>query len=268
MNISRCKDILYSLKKYIFAAKFQILKRVNLVIDIGNTCAKLVVFDGYNVVEEVRVDKGEWFLLEDLCSRYAFTKGICSTVAGIDKDAERIMSSLPFDIMFFASGKTPVPVVSSYKTPLTLGADRLAAVVGANWLQPDADVLVIDIGTCITFDFINAAGVYEGGNISLGPTMRLRALHEFTARLPLVERKGETTLLGQTTETSIRNGVVFGIKYEIEGYIKQMLEKHPRLFVYLTGGVHMDLHFSERIHIFANNFIVPIGLNRILEYNQ
>ena len=158
---------------------------------------------------------------------------------------------MPFDIMFFESGKTPVPVVSSYKTPLTLGADRLAAVVGANWLQPDADVLVIDIGTCITFDFINAAGVYEGGNISLGPTMRLRALHEFTARLPLVERKGETTLLGQTTETSIRNGVVFGIKYEIEGYIKQMLEKHPRLFVYLTGGVHMDLHFSERIHIFA-----------------
>ena len=98
--------------------------------------------------------------------------------------------------------------------------------------------------------------------------MRLRALHEITARLPLVERKGETTLLGQTTETSIRNGVVLGIKYEIEGYIKQMLEKHPRLFVYLTGGVHMDLHFSERIHIFANNFIVPIGLNRILEYNQ
>ncbi|MGN1375478.1 MAG: type III pantothenate kinase, partial [Prevotella sp.] len=200
--------------------------------------------------------------------RYAFSKGICSTVAGIDEDAKRIMSALPFDIMPFESGKTPVPVSSSYKTPLTLGADRLAAVVGANWLQPGHDILVIDIGTCITFDFINASGVYEGGNISLGPTMRLRALHEFTARLPLVERKGETSSLGQSTEMSIRNGVVLGIKYEIEGYIGQMLEKHPHLFVYLTGGVHMDLHFSERIHIFANNFIVPIGLNRILEYNQ
>ena len=94
---------------------------MNLVIDIGNTCAKLVVFDGYNVVEEVRVDKGEWFLLEDLCSRYAFTKGICSTVAGIDKDAERIMSSLPFDIMFFESGKTPVPVVSASNSAIFPG---------------------------------------------------------------------------------------------------------------------------------------------------
>jgi len=98
--------------------------------------------------------------------------------------------------------------------------------------------------------------------------MRLKALHQFTAKLPLVERSGETEEMGTTTETAIRSGVAQGIKYEIEGYINAFRKKYPRLFVYLTGGVHMDLQLQEKMRIFANDFIVPIGLNRILEYNN
>lgn len=241
---------------------------MNLIIDIGNTCAKLVCFNDDNVIEQIRVNNGEEHLLCDFCNKYHFKRGIYSTVAELNDNFTRILNSLPFPLIRLVSGKTPVPIKNNYLTPDTLGTDRLAAVVGANCLKPGWDVLVIDIGTCVTFDFISSEGCYEGGNISLGPTMRLKALHEFTARLPLVERQGFAALLGDSTETAIRSGVVQGIKYEIEGYVREFLRKYPRLFVYLTGGVHMDLHFPEKMPIFANDFIVPIGLNRILEYNN
>lgn len=241
---------------------------MNLIIDIGNTCAKLVAFDGDTPVEELRIDPGEWHLLDSFCCKYAFTQGILSTVATLYDEARQAISQLPFPLLRLESGVTPVPVRNTYKTPHTLGSDRIAAVVGAHYLQPDRDVLVIDIGTCITYDMVTADGTYLGGNISLGPTMRLKALNAFTSKLPLVERKGETLDLGNSTETAIRSGVTMGIAYEIEGYIRHFAAKHPQLLVYLTGGVHMDLHFSEKIPIFANDFIVPLGLNRILAYNN
>lgn len=243
--------------------------QVNLIIDIGNTCVKLVCFNDGKIIECIRLDKikAKTGLL-DFCNKYTFSKGIYSTVADLDSEFISELNKLSFPIMKLTSGETSVPIVNNYTTPKTLGADRLAAVVGANYLRPDCNVLVIDVGTCITFDFVSSRGVYEGGNISLGPTMRFLALHEHTAKLPLIERKGSITKLGDTTEHAIRNGVVNGIKYEIEGYVHDFLEKYPDLFVYLTGGVHLNLHFSEKMPIFANDFIVPIGLNRILEYNN
>lgn len=242
---------------------------MNLIIDIGNTCVKLACFDDENIIECVRVDRSDARSgLLDFCNKYHFKRGIYSTVASLDSTFVSLLDELSFPVMKLVSGKTLVPVKNHYATPLTLGADRLAAVVGANFLRPECNILVIDIGTCITFDFISSKGVYEGGNISLGPTMRFLALHEHTAMLPLIERKGCVKMLGDTTETAIRSGVVQGIKYEIEGYVSAFLEKYPDLFVYLTGGVHLNLHFSEKMPIFANDFIVPIGLNRILEYNN
>lgn len=243
--------------------------QVNLIIDIGNTCVKLACFNDEKIVECIRVDKNE---AKDgllaFSAKYSFDKGICSSVAGLSDDFLSAIDSLPFGVIRLVSGETPVPIENHYATPFTLGSDRLAAVVGANYLRPDCNILVIDVGTCITFDFISSAGIYEGGNISLGPTMRFLALHEHTAKLPLVERKGCVKSLGNTTEVAIRSGVVQGIRYEIEGYVRAFLEKYPDLFVYLTGGVHLNLHFSEKMPIFANDFIVPIGLNRILEYNN
>lgn len=241
---------------------------MNLIIDIGNTCVKLVCFNEGKVVEEQRTDKDDVAALQSFCSHYPFSRGICSSVSDISEEYSAALSSLPFSMMEFKSGVTRVPIINKYRTPLTLGSDRLAAVVGANWLQPGRDVLVIDIGTCVTFDFINSSGEYLGGNISPGPTMRLKALNHFTARLPLVERRGDTPDFGTDTTTAIRSGVMNGIKYEIEGYIHSFLAKYPQLFVYLTGGVHLNLQFSENLSIFADDFIVPKGLNRILEYNN
>ncbi len=241
---------------------------MNLTIDIGNTCTKLVAFDNDTVVEEVRMDADDWSKLNTFCNRYSFERGIYSTVISLTQKQIRAIESLAFPIMPLVSGVTPVPIDNMYATPDTLGTDRLAAAVGAYSKAKGHDVLVIDVGTCITYDFVTAGGKYLGGNISPGPTMRLKALNRFTDKLPLVERKGCTPVIGDTTETAIRSGVVRGIEYEIEGYINDFLLKYPTLLVYLTGGVHLDLHSSKKSIIFADDFIVPYGLNRILQYNE
>lgn len=241
---------------------------MNLIIDIGNTCIKLVAFDGGKVVGERRSDKNDVASLMDFCNIYPFTDGIFSVVSDISDEYKTALQSLPFRMLELRSGVTRVPINNMYATPETLGTDRLAAAVGANMLQPGHDLLIIDVGTCVTFDFVNSKGEYLGGNISPGPSMRLRALNDYTARLPLVGRKGDTPDFGNDTETAIRSGVINGVKYEIEGYVRFFLAKYPQLFVYLTGGVHLNLEFSKNLPIFADDFIVPKGLNRILEYNN
>ena len=242
--------------------------KMNLTVDIGNTCTKLVAFDGQEPVDEMRMDDGEAYKFGAFCSKHDFTRGIFSSVVCLSREMEEALSALPFPMMRLQSGITPVPIDNKYKTPLTLGTDRLAAVVGAHFRQRGHDALVIDIGTCITYDFVTAAGEYLGGNISPGPTIRLKALHNFTASLPMVERKGYTPLLGDSTETAMRSGVMRGVVYEVESYIRDFILKYPNLFVYLTGGVHLDLQIPEKKCIFADNFIVPYGLNRILLYNE
>lgn len=228
----------------------------------------MVCFDGDNVVDEVRADKNKSGCLVDFCNKYHFDKGIYSTVSDLDREFTDVISLLPFPVLQFVCNETPIPIINKYATPETLGTDRLAAAVAANYLQPGRDVLIIDVGTCVTFDMVTAGGEYIGGNISPGPSMRLKALNAYTDRLPLVERKGCVSLIGTTTETAIRNGVMNGVEYEIEGYIRRFMHEYPKLFVYLTGGVHLNLHFSEKMPIFADDFIVPKGLNRILEYNN
>ena len=130
-------------------------------------------FNDDYVVEEQRIDKGENHLLEEFCRKYNFDKGIIGSVADIPQEFEEVIRRLPFPMMKMESGVTPVPIVNKYRTPKTLGVDRLAAAVAAAWLQPGRNVLIIDIGTCITYDFVNAKGEYKGGNISPGPTIRL-----------------------------------------------------------------------------------------------
>lgn len=241
---------------------------MNLVIDIGNTCTKLVAIDGDTPIEEKRIENNEPEKVDEFCQRFSFDSGIYSSVINISPEFKNILSSQTFEIIEFKSGKTNVPIINKYETPESLGSDRLAAVVGANYLHPDKNIMIIDIGTCVTYDFVNDKGEYLGGNISPGPTMRLKALKEFTAKLPLVERKGCTPDYGTSTETAIRSGVMNGIINEIEGYISKFSVKYPGLFIYLTGGIDINLHNPEKMRIFANKFIVPIGLNRILEYNN
>lgn len=241
---------------------------MNLIIDIGNTCAKLACFNGNEIVDEQRIDRGEDYLMDSFLSKYDFTKGIYSTVADISDEMQQRIGQLPFSMLELVSGKTPVPIKVKYATPLTLGADRLAAAVAAASLKPGRNVMVVDIGTCLTFDIVNASGEFIGGNISPGPQMRFKALHEMTARLPKVERRGVTPEIGTTTLTAIRSGVMYGIKYEIEGYVKAMSQKFDNLFVFITGGVHLDLDLADSYEVQIDDYIVPRGLNEILQYNE
>lgn len=243
-------------------------KAMNLTIDIGNTCAKLVVFDGGRPIAEERIDDCDLPKLAAFAARYPISRGIYSTVLQLSDEVLAALAGLPFPLMRLQSGVTPVPVAVRYSTPLTLGSDRLAAVVGA-WLKSKGkDILVIDLGTCITYDFVNSAGEYLGGNISPGPSVRLRALHRYTSALPRVSRRGERPVWGHSTETAIRCGVLTGVEYELRGYIADFRSRYPDLVIYLTGGVHLDLDISDRSRIFTDDYIVPEGLNAILEYNN
>ena len=250
---------LISTKKCTFAP-------VKLIIDIGNTVAKLVAFEGEEPIEEIKTNNETLAALPAFANKYHFECGIVGSVIGIPDAVEKTLSSMTFPILRFTPD-TPIPICNKYKTPHTLGSDRLAAAVGASILKPEKDILIIDAGTCITYDVIDAKKNYWGGNIAPGMQMRLHALHEHTVRLPLVQAEGEVPGLGYNTETAIRSGVLRGMKYEIEGYIKSMRAKYPNLLVFLTGGDKINFDTNIKNSIFADKFIVPRGLNKILDYN-
>lgn len=241
---------------------------MNLIIDIGNTIAKLVVFDENEPIAEIHTSNQTLEALPDIIRQYpALTRGIVSSVIDLSRTAQQQLEALPFKPIML-DGQTPVPIRIGYRTPQTLGADRLAAAVGAMTLRPGHDLLVIDAGTCITYEFVDHTGCYHGGNISPGLEMRLTALHEHTAHLPLVHPEGETPQVGYDTETAIRTGVISGIRHEIEGYIREFQTKYPDISIFLTGGNIYHFDTPSKNCIFADKFLVPRGLNRILLHNQ
>ncbi len=249
-----------------FRSLIRTFARMKLIIDIGNTVAKLVAFDKDEPVDEFRASNETLAGLSEFARKFDFKRGIVSTVRDILPEAERELQKLDFPIMRFTTD-TPIPITNKYKSPNTLGADRLAAVIGASVLKPQKDLLIIDAGTCITYEVIDAQGNYWGGNIAPGMHMRLKALHEYTARLPLVEAEGKVPGMGYDTDTAIRSGVLRGMKYEIEGYIRSMRSKYPQLLVFLTGGDKINFDTNIKNIIFADKFIVARGLNKILDYN-
>ncbi len=165
------------------------------------------------------------------------------------------------------NSKTSIPLTIEYETPKTLGSDRIAAAVGGNRLFPRHSVLVIDAGTCITYDLVTADKVYKGGAISPGLKMRYEAMHHFTRNLPRLEYGKESKLTGSSTALSIHSGAYNGMKNEIDGMINQFRENYPNLRVIITGG---DLiYFDKKLknNIFARPNIVLTGLNQILRHN-
>ena len=164
-------------------------KDLNLIIDIGNTKAKIAFFDGGEIVDIVAESNQSLGCLKAFCSKYPVEQGIVATVIDLSEKVLADLAALPFPLLWL-NHQTPLPVVNLYETPETLGYDRMAAVVGANELFPHRDILVIDAGTCITYEFIDSKGQYHGGNISPGMQMRFKALHQFTGRLPLVDTNG------------------------------------------------------------------------------
>ena len=204
--------------------------------------------------------------LESLFGKYDFKHGILSTVIGKNEVLNDYLRG-KLRRFIFLDETVKLPTTVQYETPETLGKDRLAAAVGANYLEPGKDLLVIDAGTAITYELIEASGAYLGGNISPGMTTRFKALNFYTKKLPLVTEQEEVPLLGTNTESAIQAGVVNGIVYEMDGYIEKLRIKYPNLLVFLTGG--HSFYFESRLKnsIFADINLVLTGLNRILEYN-
>ena len=236
---------------------------MNLIIEQGNTSSKVAVFNEGRVEASFVYKRFGVSVIAPLLERYAFSKGILSTV--IDRDEELIAflrERLPRFV--FLDERVALPIRVDYQTPETLGKDRLAAVVGAVTLQPKTDLLVIDAGTCITYDLVDAAGNYLGGNISPGVEMRLEALHCRTALLPRVDADGPTPDLGYDTLTAIRAGVVRGIGYELQGCIRHWQKRYPNLRIFLTGGDRFAFSEAVRQNLLTDSHLVARGLNRLL----
>jgi len=236
---------------------------MNLTIDQGNAYLKAGVFDGEKFVEESGQSEDR---LVFLLAKYPVENSILSSVGDYPQNIVRHLQSLRGKFIELDE-KTKLPIKNLYKTPVTLGKDRLAVAVAANYLMPGKNCLIIDAGTCITYDFVNAQGEYLGGNISPGMNMRFKALNAYTKQLPLLSYREKTPFLGDDTETAICSGVINGISLEMDGYIDRMKEKYPDLSIFLTGGDTIFFENTLKNSIFAHKNLLLIGLNRILNYN-
>lgn len=239
---------------------------MNLCIDQGNSSTKVGVFDGNVLVEYFAIEELSEVEIEKLFERFSIDACIISSVT---MKYDELLDILNKKNIFLVQldHHTTVPIVNKYETPHTLGKDRLAAIVGAVYLEPETDLLIVDAGTAITYDLVDASGVYWGGNIAPGLSMRLRSLHEFTQKLPLVEPVVDIPLIGNSTNSALISGALHGIVFEIDGYINALKIKYPKLSVFLTGGSIFYFDTKLKSPIFAERNLVLIGLNRILQYN-
>lgn len=240
---------------------------MNVVIDIGNTRSKLAVFDnGVQKQEKVLSEITETTIEQIFRDFDAVENALVSSVSGEEERIGNYLSGKNINTLIL-NDSVPLPFINNYETKETLGKDRLAAIAGACFLYPKKNVLVIDAGTAITFDIKSSDEQYLGGNISPGLTMRFKALHQFTARLPLLQPDEKYSLLGKNTNEAIIAGIQQGIIFEMNGYIDQLEKQYPDLVVILSGG---DVLFFDK-KLKRTIFVVPnltlIGLNSILNYN-
>ena len=241
---------------------------MNLIVDAGNTSIKLAVFDKEKLLYTVSTAR-ESFLekTKKVFNLYpSIHWAIVSSVGFLDE--KDVLALSVFCKVHVLHHDSKIPFKNSYATPHTLGVDRIALATAAFYFNPTANTLVIDAGTCVTYDMVNDYGEYLGGAISPGLHMRYEALHNQTAKLPLLPLGDPIDLIGNSTESSIHSGVVNGISAEIDGVIDQYKKRFKDLTVILTGG---DAHFlSERLKntIFADSKFLLIGLNFLLEYNK
>ncbi|CAM1370476.1 Type III pantothenate kinase [Tenacibaculum sediminilitoris] len=237
-----------------------------LIIDVGNTRVKVAVFEIDTIKEVFTFEKINIIPeLKKIISNFSISNSIVSSVANFtDEETKKIKELLN---PVFLDSNTKVPFENLYKTPKTLGVDRIALASAAVNKYPNQNVLVLDAGTCITYEFITDEGNYLGGAISPGIAMRYKALHTFTSKLPLLEANELENFIGTDTESSIHSGVINGISNEIDGIIAEYQKKYPDLTVVLTGGDTYFLSKQLKSVIFANPNFVLEGLHTILIHN-
>jgi type III pantothenate kinase len=239
---------------------------MDLILDIGNTRTKYAIFK-----DCVLVSKG-------YCSDNELENGLIpiqgkvdrlllSSVKPLDIAQEKVFEKICSNVHVLCS-KLKMPFHNGYETPETVGADRLALAAGGLLCFPKNDILIIDIGTCITFDFVSKEGVYLGGAISPGLQMRLKALHQFTGKLPLVAVKEPIDLIGRNTNDSILSGVIHGMNSEIEGIIDAYKLRYSLVKTIITGGDAAYFDKKLKNSIFADANILLKGMHFILEHNS
>lgn len=239
-----------------------------LAVDIGNTRTKLGLFREKELLHSVVLKNNSLAINNQVFSNYNIQSCIVSSV---NKEAEQILNMEQFGFeMLYLKTDTALPILIDYESPQTLGKDRIAAVVGAQQLLPAKNLLIIDAGSCITYDFLTADKRYLGGAISPGVQMRLRSMNSYTSQLPLLNWEGEKRPqnIGRTTITSMLSGVVNGLIGEMKSFISEYEQQYKQLKIVITGGDSIFFEKELKNGIFADPNLVLKGLNEILIYNN
>ena len=240
---------------------------MNLIVDVGNTFVKLAVFKNNDIKhKEVIETKSILDSISNIREKYKLVDSVIISSVGKLKENDIKVIGESFNLLVLDSN-TKLPFYNLYKTPKTLGVDRIALVSASIYKYSENNVLIIDAGTCITYDFVNTKNEYLGGAISPGLRMRYISLNNLTANLPLLDTKVPQNIIGNSTKDSIHSGVVNGVLNEIDGTIREYKEKYPDLTVILTGGDTNFLSKQLKSSIFANSNFLLEGLNYILQFN-
>ena len=238
---------------------------MNLIFDIGNSSTKIALFDGPKKITSFPTRHYSCAKIGQFLQAYKIEKAIISSVRNIpDFIYDLLTVNIPYT--FVLSPKSRLPFAVNYETPETLGSDRLAAVAGARFRFPGENILIIDAGSAVTFDYLSG-NTYLGGNISPGLSMRFKALHKFTGRLPLISTSEKLPSPGTNTAGAITAGVINGMIFEINEYKRQFEEKYKDGKVIITGGDSGYLSGKIAGEVIFLPDIVIEGLNQLLEYN-
>ena len=238
---------------------------MNLIVDIGNTCLKIALFEKNNLIEKSYLLDNYLDNIKNILSKNPVENSIVSNVGEINDELISVLNDNT-DLVLFKN-ILKLPFKNTYSSKETLGQDRIALVSSASYQFPDENVLIIDAGTCITYDFKNHNNEYIGGGISPGIKMRFKSLNLFTSKLPLIDVFDDFKLIGNNTKESLISGVVNGTTMEIDGIIQQYCDKFKNLRIILTGGDSKFLLKRIKNTIFADqNFLIK-GLNYLLEAN-
>jgi len=240
---------------------------MNLAVDLGNSFAKIGVFNQDNLIKIIVINYSEIDKLKELLPSDNYKKAIIASVINTPSTLMMFLQNTCQKIIFFDKN-TKSPIINKYKSPETLGNDRLALATGGALLNKGNNILIIDAGSCITYDFVDKNEVYFGGAISPGIEMRFRSLNSFTDKLPLIKIQNYSKLIGRDTKECILSGVLNGVIFEVNSVISYYKKRFKSIKIIISGGDAIFLAKKIKIRIFVEPNFLLISLNQILLHNE
>ena len=241
---------------------------MNLVIDIGNSKVKFFLFQDNKAIYETICENEDFTQTFETIPNKNNIKNVISCSVSSNHDLYIMQSLKNSKHISLSDDKLLIPFKNNYKTKNSLGQDRIALVSSAIYNNPNKDNLIIDIGTCITYDFVDSKKIYHGGAISPGFKLRYISLNSHTSNLPLLEFEETKNIIGSTTNESIHSGIYNGVIAEVNNYIDILKKEYPKLNVIIVGGFSKFLFNRIKNAIFANQYFLAQGLNYIINYNE